>query len=330
VPDTPRSARKIDITGMVLMAVALLGLINGISRLQTGLNLTEMVPIVIGGVSAAAFVMWERHTDVPALDLRIFRSARFVGALSAGAALNVVAGGASVVLVYYLVIIRAEPTESYALLLIPATLIGAVASVAAGRAAARFGDRNVLLVGLTLLLAALLGQLLLKLDTSLALPAVLMAMSAFGGAFVVVPQATIMMASAPTELGGVVSAVRSSVGMTAYSLGSAFFSLVGVTLGMRAGNAQFAGTGITAEWARDALRVAHGADVSGDGGAGLIDPEQTQRIVSEMAQIMVDTIHVLTLIMAVVPAIAMVAVLILVRGEQQSVAAGSTEGPGSM
>ena len=314
VPDVPRSDRKLDIPGMVLVAVALLALIYGISRMQSGFNAVPVMSIVVGILAGAGFVMWERHTDAPTLDLRLFRSARFNAAVAAGAAINLAAGGSTVVLVYYLVIIRAEPTATFALLLIPAMLLAALASLAAGRAAARLGEPTVLVAGLAVLLSALLMQRLLDLNTPLILLVLLVAAKEVGAAIAVVPQATIMMSSAPTELGGVVSAVRSSVASTAYSLGAALFSLVGVALGLHEGKEKFAGTGVTAEQARDALRIAHaGASPAGGPGTSVTDPEQLRWVVPRAAEVMIDDIHTLSLIMAVVPTIAIVVALVLLR-----------------
>ena len=316
VPETPRADRKPDILGMMLVAIALLGLIYGISRLQAGVHPGAVVPIVLGGVAGAAFVMWESHTDAPALDLRIFRSARFNAVVGAGIATNMVSGGSVVVFAYYLVIIRSQSSEVYALLLIPATLVCALAAFGAGRAAARFGDRSVLVFGLTLLVVALLLRLVLNLDTPILLLGPLIALTSVGGAIVATPQTTIMMSSAPTDLGGVVSAVKSSVAATAYSLGAALVSLLGVAVFLRVGEKELAGTGVDAAQARDTLRVAHGASASGSPGAGLINPDQVPRVVAQAGQAMIDTIHILSLVMTVIPVIAIVVALVLLRGDR--------------
>ena len=95
VPETARSNRKVDIPGLLVVAVALIGLVFGISQLQNGLNPMTIASIV-GILSAAAFVWWERRTDEPALDLRLFRSRRFSAAVAAGAASNLVRGAAMI------------------------------------------------------------------------------------------------------------------------------------------------------------------------------------------------------------------------------------------
>ena len=72
-----------------------------------------------------------------------------------------------------------------------------------------------------------------------------MALNAVGGAVVQTPQSTIMMSSAPADLGGSVSAVKSAVGQAGYSLGPALFALVGTTL-----------------FTHDAMRRLAGSDIS--------------------------------------------------------------------
>jgi hypothetical protein len=111
----------------------------------------------------------------------------------------------------------------------------------------------------------------------------------------------------------VVSAVKSSVAATSYSLGAAVVSLVGVSIFLKVGNEELAGTGVDAAQARDTLRVAHGASAAGSPGTAIIDPEQTQRVVSEAGHAMIDTIHSLSLSMTVVPVIAIAVALVLLR-----------------
>ena len=310
VPETPRAERRIDAAGLVLIAAALLGGIYGISRLQGGLHTGAVVPILLGVTAAALFVVRELRIDHPALDLRLFASPRFNAAVGAGAASSFVQGGSMILFAYYLVIIRGESPQVFALLLIPATLLSALAANGAGRAAARFGERAVLVSGLTVLVAAMLLRLLLDLHTPILVLEVVVALTTVGAAIVGTPQATVMMSSAAPELGGVVSAVRTSVGQTAYSLGPALFALVGIALFVRDGTANLAGSGISAQQARDTLRAAHGASVD-PSGAGPLDPDRARWVVSVAAHSMIEAIHTLSLIMAVVPAAAIVAALVL-------------------
>ncbi len=212
VPETQSSHRKTDVPGLLLVATALIGVTYGISVLQSGVNLAAMAPILTGVLAAAAFIWWELRCDDPALDLRIFRSPRFNAVVTAGAANNLVQGGSMIMVTFYLVIIRGESTWAFALLLIPATLLSALASVGAGRAAARVGNCAVVVAGLSVLAVSLLVRLSFTIDTPIIVVGAVIALTTIGGAIVQTPQATVMMSSAPTHLGGVVSAVKASVG----------------------------------------------------------------------------------------------------------------------
>jgi len=61
------------------------------------------------------------------------------------------------------------------------------------------------------------------------------------------------------------------------------------------------------------LRIAHGTSPAGGPGTSVTDPEQLRWVVPRAAEVMIDDIHTLSLIMAVVPTIAIVVALVLLR-----------------
>lgn len=317
VPETPSSHRRTDIFGLLLVATALMGLTYGISVLQSEVNAAALVPIGTGVLAAAAFVWWELRCDDPALDLRIFGSRRFTAVVTAGAANNVVQGGSMIMVTFYLIVIRGQSTWAFALLLIPATLLSALAALGAGRAAARFGNSAVVVAGLALLAVSLLARLLFTIDTPISAVAAVIALTTIGGAIVQTPQAAVMMASAPTNLGGVVSAVKASVGGTFYGLGSALFSLFGIVLFIRDAEPKLAGSGVSPQLAGDILGAA-GSESAG----ALLDPERTAWVISQATASMLDAAGALNLFMSAVPVAAIVLVLVLFRRERQA-ASGS-------
>jgi MFS family permease len=313
VPETPRAPRRLDVPGLALVAAALLALVYGISQLQTGLHAGAVIPIVVGVVAAVAFVLRETHTADPALDLRIFGSARFNAAVTAGATFNFLTGGSTILFAFYLVTVRGDSPALLGLLLVPATVLQAFAATGSGKAAQRFGDRVVLVVGLLLLLAGLLVLTVVDEDTSLMVLFVAVALNAVGGAVVQTPQSTIMMSSAPADLGGSVSAVKSAIGQAGYSLGPALFALVGTALFTQDATRRLAGSDLTLEQAREALRVAHGTSASSTGGVNVVDPQRARELVEGATASMVDAIHTLSLIVTVVPVVAIVLAVILLR-----------------
>lgn len=308
VPETQSSEGKTDIGGLVLVALALIGLTYGISQLQNGVNLGALVPILTGVVASAAFVWWELHCDEPALDLRIFRSPRFNAAVTAGAANNLVQGGSMTMVTFYLVAIREESTWALALLLIPATLMSALAAVGAGRAAARFGNGAVVVVGLVVLAVSLLVRLSFRIDTPLVVVGAVIALTTVGGAILQTPQTTVMMSSAPVNLGGVVSAVKASVGGTFYGLGAALFSMLGIILFLQDSGPKLAGSGISAEQAGEIL----GATGEPPASTGL-DPQRTEWVISQATSSMLEVAQTVNLVMMVIPLVAAAIVVALFR-----------------
>lgn len=310
LPETPRATRPLDVPGLVLVGVALLGLIYGISRLETGIDVVAITALLTGLLAAVGFVSRELRTPHPALDLRIFRSGRFNAAATAGVTFNFIAGGLMIVFAFYLVTVRGDSPQVLGFLLIPANALAALAATAAGPAANRFGDRAVLVGGLAVMLAGVLLLRLFDEDTSLTLVFATVALSFVGGAIVGTPQATIMMASAPAQLGGAVSGVKCAVNQAGYSLGPAVFALVGINLVISEGMHKLAGSGITLEDAREAFQATHGGP---SGGSHVVDPDRARAVVAAATQSMIDAIHTLSLIMAVVPLVAIVVAFVLIK-----------------
>ncbi len=314
VPETPRSAGRIDIVGLALVATSLLGVSYGVSQLQGGLRPGSVVPILAGLLAGAAFVWWEMRCDEPALDLRIFGSPRFSAVVGAGAVSNLVQGGSAIMVTFYLVVIRDQSTWVFALLSIPATLASALVAVAAGKAATRLGNGAVVVAGLLVLAASMLVRLVFSADTPIALVGAVLALTAMGGAIIQTPQATVMMSSAPSSLGGVVSAVKAAVGSTFNGLGSALFSMVGIILFVRDAGVHLAGSGITPEQAGDVL--------SATPGSSPLDPERTRWVISEATTSMLHVADALNLILAAVAVVAAVVIGVLFRRGRGAVPAG--------
>lgn len=318
VPETERSPRRLDVAGLVLVAAALLAFVYGVSRLQRGFSADALIPLAVGVVAAAAFLVREKRTADPALDLRIFSSGRFNAAITAGATFNFLTGGSTILFAYYLVTVRGESPALLGLLLVPATLLQALAATGSGRLAEKVGDRTVLITGLLLLLAGLLVLATVDERSSMLLFFAAVALNAVGGAVVQTPQSTIMMSSTPVDLGGSVSAVKSAVGQAAYSLGPALFALIGTTLFLHDATAKLAGSGITEAQAREALQVAHGTSVASTGGGNVLDPQRAREVVEGATDSMVDAIHTLSLMMAVIPVVAIVLAVFLLRSSKAS------------
>ena len=324
VPETASSHRKTDIGGLVLVATALIGVTYGISGLQNGVNPAALIPILIGVLAGAAFIWWELRCDDPALDMRIFGSPRFNAVVSAGAANNLVQGGSITMVTFYLIVVRDLSSWKLALLLIPATLVSALVAVAAGRAALRFGNCAVVVAGLAVLAVSLLVRLSFTIDTPIVVVGAVIALTTIGGAILQTPQTTVMMSSAPTNLGGVVSAVKASVGGTFYGLGAALFSIFGLLLLIRNIGPKLADAGVSIEQAGEILSA---SATAGESSASGLDPQLVAWVVSLASSSTIDAARVLNLTMTLIPVAAIVIVLVLFRRERLRAATAVSADP---
>lgn len=186
--------------------------------------------------------------------------------------------------------------------------MAALAATSAGPAANRFGPRTVMVTGLAIMLSGLLVLGSFDLHTSRTMVFVTTALMVVGGALVTTPQATIMMSSAPPDLGGAVSAVKSAVNEGGYSLGPALFALVRINLFLNDSVRDLSRSGITRADTREALLTLHGGR-----GAQLADPEQARLVVEQAPHNAVDAIHTLSLIMTAGPVLAIVLAFWLIK-----------------
>ncbi len=129
-----------------------------------------------------------------------------------------------------------------------------------------------------------------------------------GGALVGTPQATVMMAGAPADLGGTVAGVKSAFNEAGFALGPTIFAVVGVNLFLGRITHEIAESGITREEVRDAMQMSQGGR-----DAHPVDPEYARLVVEHGPHNIVEAIQALSLVMATGPIAAIVLALWLVK-----------------
>src|ERR671912_1371079 len=81
--------RKLDVGGILLFGLCLLGLVYGIGQIQNGLtDPGTWIPLTVGIIALVAFVPWERRQEEPALDLALFLVPAFVVAVLGNVVVN--------------------------------------------------------------------------------------------------------------------------------------------------------------------------------------------------------------------------------------------------
>ncbi|MBL7499263.1 MFS transporter [Frankia sp. CNm7] len=223
VPEStdPAAPRRIDLTGAGLVTLGLVGLSYGLIEGPASgwTSPLVIVPLLLGVLLLAAFVVAERRTAEPMLPPGLFSSRQFTAANLVTFAVYAALGGA-----LFLLPIQLQQVDGYSPIaagtaLLPVTILMLALSSRSGALADRIGPRLQMSAGP---LVAAAGLALLsragQSDGYLrdVLPAV--AVLGLGLAITVAPLTSTALGAAPAEHAGVASAVNNDVARTAQLL----------------------------------------------------------------------------------------------------------------
>ena len=224
----PDSIRGFDVLGTITFVVGLTGLVLGVSRGGlTGWNDT----IVIGGLAAAAvllplWVLIERRSRAPMLDLKIFRN-RLFAAASAAAFINGLARFALMFLfVFYYQGAQGNTPITAGIKLIPLAAGMLIASPLAGIHADRHGSRSLAAIGMLVSAAGLAAMTTLQVHSPYWQSALWLGMVGVGSGMFNSPNTAAMMGVVPAHRRGVAAGARTLLQNTGAVLSIAFVMAV--------------------------------------------------------------------------------------------------------
>ncbi|MEV7975765.1 MFS transporter [Streptomyces sp. NPDC086519] len=220
--------RGVDVVGVSLVGVTLLTLVHGVAEGENGISqFRAWLPLAISAVAGGLFVLRERRTPEPVLDLSLFRSSPFAVAALASLTLNFLVAGFSFTLAQFGSVILSLPPRTIGLLFLPGTLAIAAAVILAGRLIGKYTPRPVLITGLLVMVAG--GLLMAATATpTMALWIVVLAtwLTNLGSLVTSAAVAETILSHAPPGKSGAVAAVQPAFGMTGYALGPAVYLLL--------------------------------------------------------------------------------------------------------
>jgi EmrB/QacA subfamily drug resistance transporter len=223
------SPGRLDVPGVLLSIVALVGLVYGIIHGGSGAGWTTpgvLVPL-LGGLALLALFVWLQHrSSNPALDVSLFRNPAFSAAAGA-LGLNFFALlGATFYLVYFLQGVRGySPLQSGAAL-IPVALGMAIMAPRSSGLAERYGPKAVCACGFLLIALSFVGIQLLDLTSPVWLMLVVLSVQGLGMGAVMAPATESIMTVVPREKAGAGAAVNNSVRQVGGALGVAILGSV--------------------------------------------------------------------------------------------------------
>ena len=220
----PDTVRGYDVLGNLTFVLGLTGLVLGVSR--GGLSGWQD-PIVVGGLIAATlllplWVLIERRSRAPMLDLEIFRN-RLFAAASAAAFINGLARFALMFLfVFYYQGAQGNSPLTAGIKLMPLALGMLVASPLAGIHADRHGSRALAAIGMFLTAVGLAGMTTLGVQTPYWQSALWLLIVGAGSGMFNSPNTAAMMGVVPAHRRGVAAGARTLLQNTGAVLSIAF------------------------------------------------------------------------------------------------------------
>jgi DHA2 family multidrug resistance protein-like MFS transporter len=219
---------RLDLLSVVLSMVGILGVVYAIKETAIrGFEVGYFAAGVIGVVCLTWFVLRQKRLEHPLLDVRLFASAPFTGAVLATLLSVFGLAGALFFFSQYLQFIKGlEPLQA-GLFELPATMAALVAALIAGNIMRRFGRGPVVAVGLLAVGLGMAGvALALDSDQYLFFAVPLILIGAGDGLALTIASDTVL-AVAPKDRAGAASAVSE----TGYELGTALgIALLGSVL----------------------------------------------------------------------------------------------------
>ncbi|MDH6134884.1 EmrB/QacA subfamily drug resistance transporter [Kitasatospora sp. MAA4] len=230
VPDSKDpNPGKLDPIGVLLSIVGLVALIYGIIKGGDLASVTApeaVVPVLIGVAALVAFVLHEKRTSHPALDVTWFRNRAFSTSVTVVGMVFFALMGVSFFGVFYTQSVRGYSPLAAGALMLPLAVAQLLFAPRARLVVDRLGVRATCAGGMALIAIAFLGYLLLGTDTPIWVLEVIGFVMGAGMAHVMPPVTVAIMGSLPREKAGAGSALNNTFRQVGGSLGVAVLGAV--------------------------------------------------------------------------------------------------------
>ena len=217
------SAPRLDPIGAALSIVGLGALLFAIIEGPThgwGSALV-MGSFIVGAAGIIGFILWERHTDHPMLDMSFFKNPRFSAANLAITLTFLAMFGSMFLMTQYWQFVHGYSPLEAGVRLIPFAMTMMVTAPLSARFVEKIGTKAVVTSGLTIVTLALLLLSFIKPHTSYPVVLGFMCLMAVGMGLTMAPATESVMGSLPREKAGVGSAVNDTTRQMGGALGVA-------------------------------------------------------------------------------------------------------------
>lgn len=230
VPDSRDPAPgRLDPVGVALSVVGLVLLVYGIIKGGQLADFTdpEVIGTVLGGLAVlAVFVVHQKRSDHPSIDIGYFRNPAFSAAVAAIALVFFALMGVTFFIVFYVQSVRGYTPLESGLLILPLAAAQLIFAPRARHVVDRFGARAVCTAGMLTVAVTMAGLLLLDVSTPMWLMEVIFFLQGTGMAHIMPPVTVSIMQSLPREKAGSGSALNNTFRQVGGTLGVAVLGSV--------------------------------------------------------------------------------------------------------
>ncbi|MFI6434079.1 MFS transporter [Streptomyces sp. NPDC050759] len=230
VPDSrdPNPGR-LDPVGVVLSVIGLVLLVYGIikgGQLADFTDATVLATIGAGLAVLVAFVVFEKRSDHPSIDVTYFKNKVFSAAIGAIGLVFFALMGVTFFSVFYTQSVRGYSPLQTGLLMLPLAAAQLIFAPRARLVVDRFGNRATTTGGMLLIAAMLVAFAGLEADTPIWLLEVIFFLMGTGMAHIMTPTSVVIMQALPREKAGSASALSNTFRQVGGALGIAVLGSV--------------------------------------------------------------------------------------------------------
>ena len=231
VPETKNPhPQALDIPGLIISFTGLVLFVYGIihaSQTLTFLTPSVLIPMILGALVLAVFVITEARSDHRSFDVTLFKNRGYAVSLSAVTLAFFAMNGITFTLPFFLQTLRGYTTLQAGLCFLPFAVGQIIAAPRSAGMVNRFGYKRVMTVGLALVgISLLVLSFSLHLDTPLWVILAVFFVFGFGMGNVMAPASTVMQNALPLARAGAGSAVQNTVRQVGGALGVAVIGTV--------------------------------------------------------------------------------------------------------
>ncbi|MGC5565416.1 DHA2 family efflux MFS transporter permease subunit [Streptomyces sp. FR-108] len=310
-------SRRLDWPGQLTAALAITALVYGVIEggAESFTDAKVLVALFTAAAAGVAFVLAERRSDSPMLDLKLFRSAAFTATTLVAMISFLGLIGFFFALSLYFGMVQQLSTLEAGARLVTVSLMAILVGAPVGRLMHRVSARLLITGGLLVSAGALLSLTTIDADTSYGSLVWRLALLGLGMGLVITPMTATAVASVPHHLAGMAAAGNNAFRQVGGALGPAVLGALLTSKATDALSGHLTEAGLTGAQRQSVVAA---VDEGGLGAVARLDLGPAQgRALGALSEAFLDGLHLCLIVSALLTLLAAAVAAVLLRGPRQ-------------